>query len=104
MRTHIPTRGTLSTSSMKLPMIMLAMIGHTTCGFSLNSSGPGVRPLMMKAPSRIATLGEPGIPRVNSGISAALACALFAVSGPATPSIAPWPKVQGRRETAFSTP
>ena len=40
---------------------------------SMKSSGPGVSPFIMKAPISTAIVGEPGTPRVNSGISAALA-------------------------------
>jgi hypothetical protein len=51
-----------------------------------------------------AMVGEAGMPRVNSGMSAPLAWALFAVSGPATPSTAPWPSSARWRENRFSAP
>jgi len=56
----------------------------------------------MNAPIRMAVTGEPGIPRVNRGIRAALAYALLAVSGAATPSFAPFPNRSGVFESRFS--
>ena len=56
----------------------------------------------MKAPMITATVGEAGMPRVKSGISAPLAWALLAVSGPATPSIIPVPNRSGCLDTFFS--
>ena len=51
-----------------------------------------------------AIVGDAGMPRVNSGISAAFAWALLAVSGPATPSMAPLPSSLRWRENFFSAP
>ena len=42
-------------------------------------------------------------PRAIFTIAPAVA-ELFAASGPATPSIAPWPNCSGWRESCFSTP
>ena len=39
----------------------------------------------------IAVVAEPGMPSVSIGTIAPVAAALLADSGPATPSIAPWP-------------
>jgi hypothetical protein len=43
----------------------------------------------------IAAVAEVGRPNVSSGTSTPVAAALFAASGPATPSIAPWPNSSG---------
>ena len=98
----MPISGMLSTSSMTLPMYMLATMPQNRCGFCIISSGPGCKPWMMKAPSSsaITTLG--GMPSVISGMKAPPAAALLAASGPATPSIAPLPKRSGVRDIFFS--
>jgi hypothetical protein len=44
-----------------------------------------------------------GRPSAISGMKQVCAAALFAASGPATPSGAPWPKRSGVREMRFST-
>ena len=44
-----------------------------------------------------------GSPSVSSGMNEVWAAALFADSGPATPSIAPLPNSSGCFETRFST-
>ena len=54
-------------------MYRLAMTAQTNSLCSLNRKGPGIRPFIMKAPIRMAMVGEPGMPRVKSGIRAALA-------------------------------
>ena len=66
-------------------MKRLAIIPQTRVGFSVKSAGPGWRPLIKKAPMRIAIVGDEGIPSVNNGIIAEFAYALLVVSGPATP-------------------
>ena len=58
---------------MTLPSKKLAITAQTRSGRSLNRNGPGVRPLMMKAPISTAMVGELGMPSVSSGIIAALA-------------------------------
>ena len=58
---------------------------------------------MMSAPSMIAVVPEPGTPSANIGTIAPAAAALFADSGPATPSIAPLPKRDGSFASFFST-
>src|SRR5690242_14297128 len=57
---------------------------------------------MVRAETRIAVAGIDGIPRARSGIMAVPVTALFAVSGPATPAIAPLPNSSGRLEKRFS--
>ena len=54
-------------------MKKLAITAQTRSGRSLKRNGPGVRPLMMKAPIRIAMVGELGTPSTSSGTMAALA-------------------------------
>ena len=44
-----------------------------------------------------------GMPRVSSGMNDDVAAALFAVSGAATPSTAPWPNRSGCLDRFFST-
>ena len=90
-----PTSGRLSTSSMTLAMNRLAIRPQTRSGRSANSSGPGLRPYCWKPASIIAAVAEVGRPSVSSGTSVPAAEALLAASGPATPSIAPWPNSSG---------
>jgi hypothetical protein len=65
--------------------------------------GPGVIPWMMKAPASRAMIEFEGRPRVSSGMNDVWAAALLADSGPATPSIAPFPNSSGCFEARFST-
>ena len=51
-----------------------------------------------------AAVADVGIPNVNNGINTPAAAALFAASGPATPSIAPLPNSSLFFDNAFSTP
>src|ERR1700738_4084844 len=52
---------------------------------------------------RSAVAGIDGIPSASSGIMAVPVTALLAVSGPATPAIAPLPNCSGCFESRFST-
>src|SRR5688572_11494394 len=76
---------------------------QTKSGFFSNSSGPGRRPHIMSPPSITAVVADPGIPSVSIGTMAPADAALFAASGPATPSIAPRPNSPGYRDTFFSS-
>ena len=67
------------------------------------SSGPGCTPWMVSAESRMAVAGIEGMPSASNGIMAVPVMALLAVSGPATPAMAPLPNVSGRLERRFST-
>ena len=69
---------------------------QNSAGSSLMTLGPGVMPWMMKAPIISAITGCAGMPRVSIGMNEVWAAALLALSGPATPSIAPWPNSCGR--------
>src|SRR5690606_24730084 len=89
------TRGRFRMRSITLPTNMLAINTQATIGCSSNKRGPGWTLYMMKAPTRIAVVPDPGIPRVRSGINAPPDAALLADSGPATPSIAPLPNRSG---------
>ncbi len=60
-------------------------------------------PWIIRAPSISAIVPLAGIPRVSIGMNLHWASALLADSGPATPSIAPWPKRDGSLATFFST-
>ena len=65
--------GRLRTSRIAFPTSRLAMTAQTNWACSMNSAGPGTSPFIMKAPIRMAVVGEPGMPSVNSGMRAALA-------------------------------
>ena len=65
------TKASTISTPMTLPVYMLAMRPHTKSGFSLNSMGPGCSPQMMSPPSMTAAVGEPGMPSVIMGSSAA---------------------------------
>jgi hypothetical protein len=101
--THTPMRGRLSITSRTLPTHMEAIRPQTSAGCSVITSGPGVMPWMMNAPIMSAITGWAGRPRVSRGMNEVWAAALFADSGPATPSIAPCPNSCGRLDTRFST-
>ena len=58
---------------------------------------------MIIAPTIRAITALEGMPSVSSGMNEVCAPALFADSGPATPSIAPLPKREGSRAMLFST-
>ena len=83
-------------------MNMLAITAQTSSALVVNMSGPGRRPNMISAPSMTAVVFEPGTPSANIGTIAPAEAALFADSGPATPSIAPLPKRDGSFATFFS--
>ena len=84
-------------------MYMLAISPQTRSGRFSNSSGPGCSPYMMNAASSTAVEPEPGTPSVSSGTIAPPVEALFAASGPATPSIMPVPNFALSRESMRST-
>ena len=61
----------------------------------MNNMGPGTNPQITMPPSKRAVVGDPGMPRVSIGSNDPVEAALFAVSGAATPSIFPLPKLSG---------
>ena len=83
-------------------MKRLAIRPQTRSGLSVNSSGPGWRPYCWKPASMMAAVAEVGRPSVSSGTSVPAAEALLAASGPATPSMAPWPNSSGCFASFFS--
>jgi hypothetical protein len=56
-------------------------------------SGPGTRPWIRNAPSRIAIVALPGTPNAMVGTSAPPSLALFELSEAITPRTSPLPKV-----------
>ena len=64
--------------------------------------GPGTMPWMVMAPTISAITAFGGMPSVSSGMNAVCAAALLALSGAATPSIAPLPNRSGCFGTFFS--
>ena len=71
-------------------------------GSPSHNNGPGFIPSIINAPSMIAVVPEPGIPTVNNGTKAPTAAELFAVSGAAKPSMAPFPNLSGFFDNCFS--
>ncbi|MNC87828.1 hypothetical protein D3C83_35880 [compost metagenome] len=68
------------------------------------SSGPGDMPWTMMAAIITAVTGLVGMPSAIIGTNAPVAAELFADSGPATPSIAPFPKRSGSLDRRRSKP
>ena len=90
-RAHSGASGRLMTSSSVFATNRLARSVHTSSGSASNSCGPGCRPYPCIAARMTAAVAVVGRPIASSGTSVPAADALFAASGPATPSIAPWP-------------
>jgi len=76
------------------------MRAQTKSGSFSKSCGPGCRSKIWNAAMSTAAVAEVGIPMVSSGTSTPVNAALFAASGPATPSIAPWPNSSRARPRA----
>ncbi|SIG57181.1 Uncharacterised protein [Mycobacteroides abscessus subsp. abscessus] len=85
-----------------LPTYMLAMIVQISPDSSRKISGPGWSPYIVKTKRSSAVVADPGMPRLKRGTIAPPTPALFAASGPATPSIAPLPNSSFRFEIRFS--
>src|SRR5579875_1943098 len=94
----LAARNTRTATTLASPRIHT--IAHTTSRCVTSMRGPGVRPRMTKAPSRMAMPELPGIPKATVGMSAPPSLAWFALSGAITPSIAPLPKASGRLPVA----
>ena len=86
-----------------LPTQKLAMRPQKMSGCCEISSGPGVIPWIARAASRRAMTASQGMPRLMVGMQSPRTAECVAVSGAATPSIAPRPKRSGVRDTLFST-
>ena len=83
-------------------MNRLAISAQTSCGSRSNSSGPGWMPYWVNAASITAAVAFVGRPSDSIGTRVPAAEALFAASGPATPSMAPCPNSSGCLESRFS--
>ena len=59
---------------------------------------------MIMPPSRMAVVGEPGMPRVIIGSMEPVEAALLADSGAATPATLPLPKDSGSFEKVLARP
>ena len=82
---------------------MLAIIPQKSSGWLVITCGPGWMPWIIIAPTISAITGLVGRPSVSIGMNEVCAPALFADSGPATPSIAPLPKRDGSFAMRFSS-
>lgn len=100
----MPISGRLRNSSMKFPIYMLVTIPQKISGFFFKIKGPGMTPCIIKAARRRAVTELKGRPNVSKGMKAPAVPELFAVSGPATPSIAPVPNFSGCLDIFFSKP
>jgi hypothetical protein len=83
------------TSNSRLPIHMRATVPQNSAGLFSVTNGPGMMPWMVIAPTVSAITALGGMPVVRSGMKAVWASALFAASGPATPSIARRPNRDG---------
>ena len=70
----------------------------------MNNIGPGTNPHITIPPSNSAVVGDPGMPSVSIGNNDPVEAALFAVSGAATPSMLPLPKVSDVFDVCFAIP
>ena len=82
---------------------MLAIRPQKSCGFAVITCGPGWMPWIIIAPTISAITALGGMPSVSSGMNEVCAPALLALSGPATPSIAPLPNCDGSFAIFFSS-
>ena len=71
---------------------------HTKSGCSANNNGPGRSPQIIIPPSKMAVVGDPGMPNVIIGSIDPVDAALFAASGAATPEMLPLAKLFGSFE------
>ena len=101
--THSPISGRFSSTRNRLPIQNETIKPQKSSGSSLMTFGPGTMPWMSSAPIRSAMIELPGRPSVRSGMKDVWAAALFADSGPATPSMAPLPNSWGFFAERFST-
>ena len=77
------------------PTYMLAMTPQNMSGCWVINNGPALTPWIINEPRRIPMIGFGGMPRASMGTKAPPAAALLAVSGPATPAMAPFPNSSG---------
>ena len=94
----------LMISENRLAEYRLAIRPQTKSGWSTNTRGPGSSPHITIPPSRMAVVGEPGMPRVSMGSMEPVEAALLAHSGATTPSTLPLPKLSGSLAICLATP
>ena len=90
------------TTSIRLPIHIEAIRPQNSSGCLVITCGPGTMPWMVMAPTISAITALGGMPSVSSGMNEVCAAALLALSGAATPSIAPRPNFSGCLEIFFS--
>src|SRR6478752_2956820 len=100
--THTPTNGKLMMTSMRLPSHIEAIMPQNSSGCLVMTCGPGTMPWMVIAPTINAITALGGMPSVSSGMNDVCAAALLALSGAATPSMAPRPNREGSLAIFFS--
>ena len=100
--TQTPTSGRLMTTSIRLPIHIEAIMPQNSSGCLVITCGPGTMPWIVMAPTISAITAFGGMPSVSSGMNEVCAAALLALSGAATPSIAPRPNRCGCFEIRFS--
>ncbi len=98
----MPTSGRLMTTSIRLPSHIDAIMPQNNSGCLVMTCGPGTMPWMVMAPTMSAITALGGIPSVSSGMNEVCAAALLALSGAATPWMAPRPKRSGCLDSFFS--
>src|SRR6266404_8728086 len=100
--TQMPTSGRLMTTSIRLPSHIDAIMPQNNSGCLLMTCGPGTMPWMVMAPTISAITAFGGMPSVSNGMNEVCAAALLALSGAATPSMAPRPNRDGSLAIFFS--
>ena len=89
-------------TSIRLPSHIEAIMPQNSSGCLVITCGPGTMPWMVMAPTISAITALGGMPSVSSGMNEVCAAALLALSGAATPWMAPRPKRSGCFEMRFS--
>ena len=91
-----------NTTRNKFPIHIEIINPQNNPGLLEITCGPGCIPWMIKVAMINDITGVVGIPILSAGMKLVCAAALFALSGPATPSIAPFPNFSGFLESLFS--
>jgi hypothetical protein len=90
------------TTSIRLPIHIDAIMPQNSSGCLVMTWGPGTMPWMVMAPTMSAITALGGMPSVSRGMNEVCAAALLALSGAATPWMAPRPKREGSLAIFFS--
>ena len=101
--THRPISGRLSTSSIRLPIHMLAIRPQNSAGCSVITCGPGRDALDHQRADHQRHGGLDGMPSVSIGMNEVCAPALLADFGAATPWMSPLPNSRGVLAIFFSS-